>query len=660
MSKKIAIASILAVVIGGIAIPGGILLNDFITDLTYDSVDEGLLGIKEQGIPIIRDSVHEAGPKALAVTFNLMREKGLEASKPGVNATFFMGQVHTVDGLFSGSLNPIFWDWKNGSYLGSPSLTFSGLTSAVGYPPISGISEWHGKDLNFTAYNFSTGSPKDSWGALDRLKFGVNKSGWWGDRLPGIYEDTYRRVGPESWPPDNLTNAVQLVDMSDDRGFGLLEMMELVESADQDQIHELVGPNGYNLSKPYEEFEYQGVNYTKIEIFYFYFSDFFVSETLDLFIQDFNDENSNLYDEFPRYRPRDWNGYNISYNDIAYYSYIEQWAKCLSYDNGADFHHSEPNIPEGTKGLEPGGPENSSGIPMQAALQLWNRSNGYSLVNESGINKWYEANSSDTAYNEILTHFEKFPGYNDTDWSENNTYGSSDWGFNETDMDLIIDWLWRDGGGWEHGSFWEVTLPKLIYDEIAFEILLEQWANGTIFGDELYPDGFPLPLGGKVAYGFEVGVPEPTNMSLGSALALWNESSEYSLVTKSGLNKWFKAVDGDDTAYSELKTENGLENDSMDLLLDWLPDFQHNVMPDLAQYQYNLPTDSISLANNIQLGGLTIGGLTIGLGSAGLLGNYLYRYRIQTNKGTPKSKKEMKESIGKVQEKLGHDSEKEG
>jgi len=654
MSKKIAITSILALLIGGIAIPGGILLNDFITDLTYDSVDEGLLGIKEQGIPIIKESVHEAGPNALAVTFNLMREKGLEASKPGVNATFFMGQIFSIEDL--GGLAPavetLFFDRTDFS-----GTKFSDLVGLLGYPSIKGLSEWIGNDLNFTTRNSSN---NDIWGGVERLKYGINRTGWWGERLPGIFEDTYRRVGDADWPPDSYADSANTVDMSDDRGFGLLEMMDLVESADQDQINELVGPNGYNLSEPYEDFEYKGVNYTKLEIFYFYFSDFFVSETLDLFIQDFNDESSTLYDEFPRYRPRDWNGYNISYNDIAYYSYIEQWAKCLSYDSGADFHHSEPNIPEGTKGLEPGGPENSSGIPMQAALQLWNRSDGYSLVNETGINKWYEANSSDTAYNEILAHFEKYPGYNDTDWNENNTYGSSDWGFNETDMNLIIDWLWRDGGGWDHGSFWKVTLPKLIYDEIAFEVLLEQWANGTIFGEELYPDGFPLPLGGKVAYGFEVGVPEPTNMSLESALALWNESSEYSLVTKSGLNKWFKAVNSDDEAYSDLKAKNRLENDSMDLLLNWLPDFQHNLMPDLAQYQYSLPTDSISLANNIQLGGLTIGGLTIGLGSAGILGNYLYRYRIQTNKGAPKSKKELKESIGKVQEKLGHDSEKEG
>jgi len=195
-------------------------------------------------------------------------------------------------------------------------------------------------------------------------------------------------------------------------------------------------------------------------------------------------------------------------------------------------------------------------------------------------------------------------------------------------VDLLLDWLWGNGGGWEHGSFYNVTLPKLIYDDIAFEILLEQWANGTIFGDKAYPEGFPLPLGNKEIFGFEVGIPTPTNMSLESALALWNISSENSLVSKEGLTKWLGAVRGDTALYAELKAANNLNNGSMDLLLVWLPNFQRNVMPHLAQYQYNLPTDSITLGNSIQLGGIVIGSVSLGLGIAGISRIYLKRRKI--------------------------------
>jgi len=629
MSKKLAIASVFVLILGGISITGSILLNNYITDLTYSSVDEGLLGIKEEGIPIIKDSVHELGPKALAVTFELMREKGISASKPVVNGTFLMGQIYSVDELdllLGGTLSKIFWDWPNGTYIGSPGLTFSGLTSLVGYPPIMGIAEWYSSDLNFTAYNLTTGA--DIWGGVNRLKYGVDKSGWWGDRLPGVYEDTFRRVEIDNWPPNNLTHAVELVDLDQDRGFGIIEMLELIENANDTQIELMAGPNGYNLSNPYDTFTYKSSDYNKLEIFRLYFADYFVQETLSLFITDFNDNSTTLYSDFPLYRPRDWNGNNISYEEIAYYSYIEQWAKCRSYDDGADFHNTEPAIPEGTRGLEPGGPGNSSGIPMQAALQLWNKANEYSLVNETGINKWCEAYSNNSVKNEILAEFSKYPGYEDADWNENDTYGESDWGFNETDMNLLLDWLWGNGGGWEHGSFYNVTLPKLIYDDIAFEILLEQWANGTIYGDKAYPEGFPLPLGNKEIFGFEVGIPNPTNMSLESALALWNISSENSLVSKEGLTKWFGAVGGDVDIYTELKTANNLNNESMDLILQWLPNFQRKVMPHLAQYQYNLPTDSITLGNSIQLGGIIIGSVSLGLGIAGISRIYLKKRKI--------------------------------
>ncbi|MBD3213787.1 MAG: hypothetical protein GF311_14350 [Candidatus Lokiarchaeota archaeon] len=642
MSKKIAIASILCVVLGGVAIPGGIFLNNFIADLTYSSVDEGLIGIKEQGIPIIKNSVHEVGPKALAVTFDLMREKGIEASGPVVNATIFMNQVYTIEslGFIEATVETIYFDKVE---LGG--TTFSALLGILNYPPIKGISEWYQEDLNFTTRE--DGSNNDIWGGVKRLKYGVNATGWWGNRLPGLFEDTYRRVGDSEWPPESYADAASTIDKSQDRGFGVLEILELIEKANQDQIDDLVGPNGYNFSDPYTKYEYMGVNYTKLEILSHYYSDYFVKDVFGSIIEQFNTPGTPLYDAYPQYRPRDWNNNSVTYLDIAYYSYIEQWTKCLSYDDGADLHNSEPAIPQGTYGLEPGGPGNSSGIPMQAALQLWNKTNPYSLLNESGINLWYEAYTNDTVKNELLSEFSQYPGYE----FENATYGESDWGFNETEIDLLLDWLWGDGGGWDHGSFYDVTLPKLIYDEIAFEILLEQWANGTIFGDALYPDGFPLPLGDKIAYGFEVGIPDPTNMSLDSALALWNISSDYSLVSKTGLQKWFAAIEGDTATYSELKTANALTNERMDLIIRWLPNFQKNVMPHLAQYQYNLPADSITLGNTIQLGGVLIGGITLGLGSTGLARNYVVKTRIR-KKTLPKSKKEMEGSISKVNKKL--------
>ena len=51
MSKKIAAASIVCLVFGGVSIPGGILINDLVSDMTYSMVPDGLLGIQGEAGP---------------------------------------------------------------------------------------------------------------------------------------------------------------------------------------------------------------------------------------------------------------------------------------------------------------------------------------------------------------------------------------------------------------------------------------------------------------------------------------------------------------------------------------------------------------------------------------------------------------------------------
>ena len=340
---------------------------------------------------------------------------------------------------------------------------------------------------------------------------------------------------------------------------------------------------------------------------------------------------------------RDWNGYDTSYEDIAFYSFVEQWAKCNNFDDGFEFHDAQPSIAPGLYGLEPGGPWNSSGIPMQAALQLWNKSNPYSFLDVDGIYKWYDARlGNDTdEYQELLTYYETLPGYNDTYWSENDTYGEADWGFNETDMDLILDWLWGNGGGWEQGSFYYDIFPQLLTNDIAFQILLEQWAYGSIRGETLYYGGFPLPLGTNTVYGLELGFQGagrpviPAEMPVDTAIALWDTSSEFSLTSKAGITKWFAAVDGNLETYSTLQSEFGLSDFDMYLLMQWIPNFQENVMPALAQFQYSLPADSISLANIVEVAFIGLGAGCIGLGAIGT-GGYIVSRKTDTYK--PKKK----------------------
>ncbi|MFX1273827.1 MAG: hypothetical protein ACFFBP_17755 [Promethearchaeota archaeon] len=635
MSKRKTATAILLLSLGIVMVPGGFIVNDFIQDLTYSSVDEGLRGIKAQGVPLVIEKTLELGPMALALTFDLILEQGLKFSKPLVDATMFMGQAYIVQETLPFLVVPKFFD-----FLAGPLGNFSSVAEGFYYPSIQGISEWYGTDLNFSIYDDPLIIwPLDLWGGTPRLMFGTNTTEqWWGDRLPGIFEDTYRRVGDTQWPPDNYTDSYNIVDMNQDRGFGVMEMMEIIENADETEIKALCGEYGYNLSNPEDKFEYNGQNYTKLEILYYYFNDYFSVEVLQMIIEKFNEPTANpiynpLFYTYPQYQMRDWNGNDTSYEDIMLYSFIEQWAKCNNFDNGFEFYDAEPSVPAGIYGLEPGGPVNSSGIPMQAALQIWNKSNENSILNVDGIYKWYDAYYDSTTYNELLSEFSQFPGYD----FENDTYGEADWGFNDTDMDLILDWLWGNGGEWNQGSFYEVTLPLLLTEEIAFQILLEQWAYGTIRGIELYPGGFPLPLGSNIVYGFELGFQGPNQkvipaqMSIETALALWDTSSVYSLTTKLGIEKWFAALMGDSNAYPTLQSEFGLTDFDMYLILNWIPDFQHNVMPYLAQYQYSLPSDSISLGNIVEIAFVGLGAVCIGLGAMGM-GGYIVTRKIAAHK----------------------------
>jgi len=646
MSKKITTLSIILLIFGGIMIPGGPMINNLIRDMTYGSIDEGLLGIKEQGIPLVKESVEDMGLKSVAISLALIKEMGADAAELLTNATIWMGFINTQDLKADITVTPIplYWDMVSGEDYGLGSLTFSGIMDLMNLPVIKGPSEWCGTMLNFSTYNTISGdSFSGNITGLNNLRYGVNTTEmWWGKRLPGIFEDTYRRLGDTEWPPHNLTDTISLwdlaesvakVDMDQDRGLGIIELIKLIESANETEIEEMCGPKGYNFTYPEQKIEYRGQNYTKLEILYYYLTDYFFKEGVNKIIDDFNINGMISY-IYPQYRPRDWNGHQTSYRDVSIYSIIEQWAKCISYDEGADLHDSEPSIPEGTYGLEPAGPDISSGIPMQAALQLWNQSNELSFTNIEGIYKWYEANFSSTVYQELLDEFSQYTGYEESwiylseiqHWSENDTYGEVGWGFNETDMDLVLDWLWGNGGGWNHGSFYEMVFPKLITDPACFRILLEQWAYGSIVGNLLYPDGFPLPLGSVTVKGFEIGYQGlgqpviPTNMSIKTALTLWEETNAYSLVSAQGLQSWFAAVGGDTLAKAILMAANGLSEGDMNLLLEWIPNFQHNVMPYLAQYQYSLPADSISLGKIIQIGAIGIGIAFVGLGAFGIAG----------------------------------------
>jgi len=163
-------------------------------------------------------------------------------------------------------------------------------------------------------------------------------------------------------------------------------------------------------------------------------------------------------------------------------------------------------------------------------------------------------------------------------------------------------------------------------EEIGEFYLYQQWANGSLVPDP----GYALPLSTGTIYGFEPGVPIPTEMSIDSCRALWDEESEYSLVTKAGLAKWYEAcADPDSDVVEELKAANGIDDHALEIICPWLENFRYNVMPFLAAELMALPIDAISLGGVIQGAAIGVGGLCIGLASTGFVSNRVVKVKAQ-------------------------------
>jgi len=152
------------------------------------------------------------------------------------------------------------------------------------------------------------------------------------------------------------------------------------------------------------------------------------------------------------------------------------------------------------------------------------------------------------------------------------------------------------------------TIPELA--QFAF---YEQWVNGTIFGESVLTEGFPTQTDYPI-YGppfFEVGLQAaPTGLSVLQFIALWNESSDYSLVTLRGIIKWYKAKSGN-LIYDEQKLNNGaLTNIQIDAILMLLPRFRDILVNKLAKQELNLLMELYNLENTIFIG-LGVGGASL-------------------------------------------------
>ena len=272
----------------------------------------------------------------------------------------------------------------------------------------------------------------------------------------------------------------------------------------------------------------------------------------------------------------------------------EQWA------NGTIFGESE--IPGGFLGeisssyagapyFEVGLPS-ASGLSLAECISLWNPLlNKTFIYGESFENLWLPAMQGDvTSQGALITAFAISPG----ELTAILTWIGSLIGLDPT-TGRIADLIEYNTG--------------LTITQIATSYFYDQWANGTVGGDDFLPEGFLSQLDPPILgppY-FELGLMYSTGITIAQTLALWDETSDYSLVTLNGITNWYQAVEGN-TIYATLKTQNGNLNDiQMGGILAWLPQFRDVIVNKLAKENLGLPSEPYQLGQGLLLSLGTIG-----------------------------------------------------
>lgn len=285
----------------------------------------------------------------------------------------------------------------------------------------------------------------------------------------------------------------------------------------------------------------------------------------------------------------DETGYTVP--ELAQLAFYEQWANGTIQGAAIlpdGFLNELSSSFAGAPYFEVGLPS-ASGLSLVETMNLWNEANAYAFVNMDGILVWLGALSNTTLQSLLISTF----------------------GISAGELTMLLTWL---------GSFLTVRVPQLIEYETGYTVpelaqisFYEQWANGTIQGLSILPDGFlsqrdPPILGPPY---FEVSLTTgSTGLTVSQCDALWNEASEYSLVSASGINKWYKASSST-TTYEDLRTQNGgLSPMQMTHILVWLTPFRDEIVNTLAKEELSLPMEPYALGNALLIG-LGAGGGTL-------------------------------------------------
>ncbi len=566
MSKKILILSAVLLTLGSGLIPGGILIGDYINNRVANSIDEGLLGIEEGAIPLIEPMIKEKGiPRslrgirdtAIPIIEPMIKEKGIPQALRGIRDSAIpmiepmikeKGIPQALRGIRDEGISFVE-DMVEATFVAVLIKVMAldgGTVLGTYYPPI-GIENFFNNDTIGVWVFFSGVSHYHT----EPLYF---------------TEDAQNRVlfGNSTTVPGYIPSIQGFLnDTSTGAGVALfLDQYYNANSSETNELKEIMQEN-YNCT------------WDQLTKLHEYVCVYLIDLIIPIIIQ------NNLHVE---YMP-ELAGL-LSVNAIAKALFMEQWANGtilgeVQYPGGIDFSEMIEGINETLVGFEVGR-ITPSNITRKVALALFDEINyPNALTNDTGIDPWITAYTNNTIKDNLMNEFN----------------------LTQTQMDMILYWLFEE-------SFKDNIVPELMklpppegigksITEFAKELLLEQWANGTILGEILYPGGIDfselLESIDEPLVGFEVGRITPSNITTKSAVALFDEINYPNALTNDdGIEQWVTA-NANNAIKDALKDEFNLTQTQTDIILYWLfeESFQENIVPELMKLP---PPDGVGMS----------------------------------------------------------------
>jgi len=511
MSKSKLIIGIILVVVGGSLIPTGFFLNQMFIDQIAEGVPDALLAVEEEALPSLEEQLPPLGTPDVLLGVEDGALTSLEAQLP----------VLTTPAVLS-ALKDEFLDQLpfiiNGSGAAlAINQTITGIAGVIGYPAA--------KDQFFNSPTFQA-----DYGYITPQ--GVSD---YYDTLMG--DPDLVNLGYTVTAQNNLLYGVGplpglITDL--ELGMGTLGYMELC-------LNVSLGDQTLNQTMQL----YYNATWSQLEALAGYISNYLWEVIVK-----------------GQYSPP----YTIEqYAEIVFYA---QWANASVVEDGIDLSLFMDTLPDDTKGFEAGIP-NPTNLTVLTCMALWDGSNSFSFVNDSGILVWVGAMLGDLTLQGYLI---------------------GAFSLNVPQLTILLGWL---------GAFMTNLVPLLLFDETGYTIpelaqlaFYEQWANGTIQGAAVLPGGFLNELSAAFAgppY-FEVGLPSPSGLSLTETMNLWDEANAFTFVNMIGILVWLEAITNA-TLQTALITTFGISTGELTALLVWLGAFFTVRVPQLIKYKtgYTIP-----------------------------------------------------------------------